>query len=102
MTSKAQTINGQQDAGTGSLPPILELKGIHQTYFDPKTKKDFVVFNDIIVEIKAQKGIVEEHYSQVLNYLAVSKCKIGLIYNFGEQSLITKRVILIKNHIPRI
>ncbi len=55
---------------------------------------DFVVLNDIIVEVKAQKGIADEHYSQVLNYLAVSKCKIGLIYNFGEPSLVIKRVIL--------
>jgi GxxExxY protein len=55
---------------------------------------DFVVLDDIIVEVKAQKGIAEEHYSQVLNYLAVSKCKIGLIYNFGEPSLVIKRVIL--------
>jgi len=55
---------------------------------------DFVVHNDVIVEIKAQSGIVDEHYAQVLNYLAVSKCKIGLIYNFGESSLVIKRVIL--------
>jgi GxxExxY protein len=55
---------------------------------------DFVVLDEIIVEVKAQKGIAEEHYSQVLNYLAVSKCKIGLIYNFGEPSLVIKRVIL--------
>lgn len=44
MTSKVQPIN--DTTGTGALPPVLELKGIHQTYFDPKTKKDFVVFND--------------------------------------------------------
>ena len=34
---------------------------------------DFVVLNNIIIEIKAQKGVAEEHYNQVLNYLAVSK-----------------------------
>jgi GxxExxY protein len=55
---------------------------------------DFVVHDEIIVEIKAQSGIVDEHYAQVLNYLAVSKCKIGLIYNFAEPSLVIKRVIL--------
>jgi GxxExxY protein len=55
---------------------------------------DFVVLNNIIVEVKAQNGVVEEHYKQVLNYLAISKCKIGLIYNFGEPSLVIKRVIL--------
>jgi GxxExxY protein len=55
---------------------------------------DFVVFDKIILEVKAQKGIVEEHLSWVLNYLAISKCQLGLIVNFGENSLVTKRVIL--------
>jgi hypothetical protein len=41
-----------------------------------------------------QKGIVDEHYSWVINYLAVSKCPLGLIVNFGEDSLVTKRIIL--------
>jgi NitT/TauT family transport system ATP-binding protein len=40
------------EAGAGTFPPILELKGIHQTYFDPKTKKDFVVFNDFNLSIE--------------------------------------------------
>ena len=54
---------------------------------------DFVVFNNIILEVKAQKGIVDEHYKWVINYLASSKCELGLIVNFGEDSLKTKRVI---------
>jgi len=55
---------------------------------------DFVVFDKVILEIKAQKGIVEEQISWVLNYLAISKCQLGLIVNFGENSLVTKRIIL--------
>jgi GxxExxY protein len=55
---------------------------------------DFVVFDNIILEVKAQKGIVEEHYSWVINYLAISECPIGLIVNFGEKSLVTKRIVL--------
>ncbi|MBU1297588.1 MAG: GxxExxY protein, partial [Bacteroidetes bacterium] len=38
---------------------------------------DFVVFDKIILEVKAQKGIVDEHYSWVINYLAISKCPLG-------------------------
>lgn len=49
MTSKVQPIN--DTTATGALPPVLELKGIHQTYFDPKTKKDFVVFNDFNLSV---------------------------------------------------
>ena len=55
---------------------------------------DFVVFDNVILEVKAQEGLVEEHYSQIINYLAVSKCKIGLIVNFGKDSLEYKRLIL--------
>lgn len=55
---------------------------------------DFVVFDKIILEVKAQKGIVDEHYRWVINYLCISKCPLGLIVNFGENSLKTKRVIL--------
>ena len=55
---------------------------------------DFVVFDKIILEVKAQKGIVDEHYSWVINYIAISKCPLGLIVNFGENSLITKRIVL--------
>lgn len=55
---------------------------------------DFVVFDNIILEVKAQKGIVDEHYSWAINYLAISKCPVGLIVNFGGNSLTTKRIIL--------
>ncbi len=69
----------------------MEYKGIilpHHFY------ADFVIFDKIILEVKAQKGIVEDHISWVLNYLAISKCPLGLIVNFGKDSLITKRLIL--------
>ncbi|MFC2110983.1 GxxExxY protein [Bacteroidota bacterium] len=69
----------------------VEYKGIilpHYFY------ADFVVFDKLILEVKAQKGIAEEHHSQIINYLALSKCKLGLIVNFGENSLVSKRFIL--------
>ena len=55
---------------------------------------DFVVYNKIILEVKAQKRIVDDHYSWVINYLAISKCALCLVVNFGENSLVTKKVIL--------
>ena len=55
---------------------------------------DFVVFDKIILEVKSLKGIVDEHYSWGINYLGISKCPLGLIVNFGENSLVTKRVVL--------
>ncbi|MCD4663870.1 MAG: GxxExxY protein [Bacteroidales bacterium] len=59
-----------------------------------KFHADFIVYDNVILEVKATKGIAEDHYARVLNYLAASKCKIGLVVNFGEPSLQTKRIIL--------
>lgn len=59
-----------------------------------KYNADFVVFDKIILEVKAQNGIEEDHYRQSINYLAASKCKVGLVLNFGDSSLVCKRVIL--------
>lgn len=55
---------------------------------------DFVVQDKIIVEIKAQNSSIEENYKQVINYLAVSGCKLGLLVNFGEDKIQFKRIIL--------
>jgi len=55
---------------------------------------DFVMFDNIIVEIKAcPNGITEEHVAQTLNYLKVSGCVVGLIINFGKKSLEHKRLV---------
>ncbi len=55
---------------------------------------DFICYDKIVLEAKAQKRLVDEHYSQTINYLAVSKNHIGLVVNFGEKSLEFKRVAL--------
>ncbi|WP_343487721.1 GxxExxY protein [Allomuricauda sp. d1] len=55
---------------------------------------DFVNEDKIILELKAIKSITDSHIKQTLNYLAVSKLKLGLLVNFGEDSLTYKRVLL--------
>ncbi len=55
---------------------------------------DFIVMDKIILELKCVSSIADEHINQTLNYLAVSKCKLGLIVNFAKESLEYKRVIL--------
>lgn len=55
---------------------------------------DFVFFNDVIVEIKAcEKGIIDEHIAQTLNYIKVSGGRVGLIVNFGKRSLEHRRLV---------
>lgn len=55
---------------------------------------DFVVFDQIILEVKGVKSIAEEHIAQTLNYLKVSGNEIALLVNFGELKLNYKRLIL--------
>jgi GxxExxY protein len=55
---------------------------------------DFVVLDKIILEAKAIECLTESHVRQVLNYLAAAKLKLGLLVNFGADSLDWKRVVL--------
>ncbi len=48
----------------------------------------------IILEIKAVESLNNSHIKQTLNSLSASKLKLGLLINFGEDSLKYKRVIL--------
>jgi GxxExxY protein len=69
----------------------VEYKGIilpHHYY------ADFVLYDQIILEAKAIEGLTNSHIKQTLNYLAASKLKLGLLVNFGEDSLSYKRIIL--------
>lgn len=54
---------------------------------------DFVVYDKIILEIKAIKIISEIEQAQVINYLKASGLKLGLLVNFGNNSLEFKRLI---------
>ena len=55
---------------------------------------DFVLFNEIILELKAITALTTSEIRQTLNYLAASQNKLGLLVNFGEDSLKYKRIIL--------
>jgi len=45
---------------------------------------DFVCYDKIIVEIKAVDALSAEHRSQVMNYLKLTRFKLGLLVNFGS------------------
>ena len=55
---------------------------------------DYVVFEKIILEIKAIQSLTPSHIKQTLNYLAASKLRLGILVNFGEDRLKYERVIL--------
>ncbi|MGZ5134776.1 MAG: GxxExxY protein [Flavitalea sp.] len=55
---------------------------------------DFVVYGDVILELKAAEGgLCAEFTSMLINYLRVSACKVGLLVNFGRKSLEYKRFV---------
>ncbi len=55
---------------------------------------DFVVFDNIIVETKVIPRITEYEHGQILNYLKVTKFKIGVIINFSQPRLQWQRLAL--------
>lgn len=54
---------------------------------------DFILFKEIVVELKAEKALTEVDEAQIINSLKISRHKIGLLINFGEKSLRFKRFI---------
>lgn len=54
---------------------------------------DFLVYNSIIVEVKAAIYFHYNNFKQTLNYLKASQVKLGILINFGEDKLNFKRII---------
>jgi len=57
---------------------------------------DLLVENKVIVEIKSVESLADIHMAQILTYLKLSGCKLGLLANFNVRHLKDgiKRVIL--------
>ncbi|WP_461631985.1 GxxExxY protein [Labilibaculum euxinus] len=48
---------------------------------------DLLVEDSVIVEIKAIDTLNDKHLAQILTYMKLSKCKLGLLVNFNVKSL---------------
>ncbi|UPQ77762.1 GxxExxY protein [Flavobacterium azooxidireducens] len=55
---------------------------------------DLIIENKLILEIKSVESLNDVHFAQLLTYLKLTNCKLGLLLNFN--------VALIKNGIKRI
>jgi len=55
---------------------------------------DFILYERIILELKALDALSTVHESQVLNYLKATGYKLGLLVNFGQSKLQYKRLVL--------
>ena len=62
---------------------------------------DLLVEKCVIVELKSVEALTDVHFAQILTYLKLSNCKLGLLVNFNVRHLKNgiKRVIL-SNHQP--
>jgi GxxExxY protein len=58
----------------------LDYKGrsLVQTY-----QPDFMIFDKVILEIKALSGLHDRHRAQLHNYLKATGLRVGLLVNFG-------------------
>jgi GxxExxY protein len=54
-------------------------------------KADFLVENEVIVELKAVSNIKKEHEIQLIHYLTATKKKVGLLINFGSSKVEIRR-----------
>lgn len=71
------------------LPLVYEEVKLEAGY-----RVDIIIENKFIVEIKAVDALNDIHLAQLLTYLKLSNCKLGLLINFN--------VSLIKNGIKRV
>lgn len=55
---------------------------------------DLIVEDKVIIELKSVETLNDVHLAQVLTYLKLSNCKLGLLINFN--------VALIKHGIKRV
>jgi len=61
-------------------------------------RADFLCFDKVLVELKAQAGLTEIDDAQVLNYLKASQVELALLLNFGTPKLGIRRLILTEEY----
>ncbi|MEP7213785.1 MAG: GxxExxY protein [Acidobacteriota bacterium] len=61
----------------------LYYKGIK---LEKKYFADFVCFDQIVIELKVVPGITNIEVAQLINYLKITKTRVGLLFNSGSRS----------------
>lgn len=60
---------------------------------EQKYVADFVIFDKIVVELKAVDVLLPIHRAQVVNYLAITGYKLGLLVNFNVEKVKPERLV---------
>ena len=63
--------------------PVI-YKGVE---LDMGYKADLIIENKLIIELKSVENLNDVHLAQILTYLRLSKCKLGLLMNFNVVKL---------------
>lgn len=71
----------------------IELPLYYKNYLIGTRRADIVVEKKVLVELKAVSELTTAHHAQILNYLKIYRLQVGLLINFGEESLNFKRFI---------
>jgi len=58
-----------------------------QVNLDCGYRIDLLVEDKVVVELKAVEGLNDVHLAQVLTYLKLSECKLGLLMNFNVSKM---------------
>ena len=56
-------------------------------------RADFLCFENVVVELKALRGLSTNEEAQILNYLEATGFETGILINFGSRSLEYKRYV---------
>lgn len=59
----------------------------HEIVFDEGFRADLFVEQKVIVELKSVERLLPVHSKQLLTYLRLTGCRLGLLINFGENLL---------------
>ena len=57
---------------------------------------DFLVQDQLLLELKATSELTDNHFAQIINYLTAFQLEVGLLLNFGQKSLQYRRFIKTK------
>src|SRR5258708_7643543 len=56
---------------------------------------DFLVYGQIVAELKAVAALLPEHEAQLFNYMRITRTPVGYLINFGQKNKLEwKRYIL--------
>jgi GxxExxY protein len=63
-------------------------------------RMDIVVNQEIVIEVKAVEKLDRVHDAQLLSYLKLSGCKVGLLINFNVRWLVDSGIKRLVNDFP--